>query len=88
MVLGELLELLLKEENQPTCRWVGGFMVVLSLAFCLGGGFPQGADGDAVILSKGWFREVFLVLMGGILLVGLLLLWAGLTGRTSDDDES
>lgn len=87
MGFGDLLELLLKKENRPACLWVGGFMVALTVAFWFGGGFPQGADGKGVIFSGGWFREVFIVLICVVFLLGSLLLLAGFTGRTSDDDE-
>ncbi len=88
MGLGELLELLLKKENWRACLWIGGLMLALGAAFFLGGGFPQAADEDAVILSEPWFRGIFVILMSGNSLGGLLLVSVGLAHRTSRDEES
>ena len=87
MNFGDLIEYLFKRENRVLQRWVGGFFIGLPLLFVLGGGFGQGADGHGRPFSAGWFREVFVVALSLIGLLGLLLLIASFGGRKPSDDD-
>jgi hypothetical protein len=79
--MSELLNWLLDFDNRKTCRIVGLLFIALPLIFFFSGGFTQGADGQGIIFSSGWFREVFLVIMSLVFLIGLILTLAGFTRR-------
>lgn len=74
-----ILDWLLYPDNRKTCRIVGIFFTALPLIFFFAGGFPQGADGQGIIFSSGWFREIFLVLMTIMFIMGIILTLAGFT---------
>jgi hypothetical protein len=78
--MGELLEWFLEPENRNACRIVGLFCIIIPLIFFYGG-YPQGADAQGIIFSRGWFREIFEVAMILMSMVGVLLTWAGFTRR-------
>ena len=82
--MSELLNWLLKEENKTSCRIAGIFFVILPLIFFFGGGFEQGADGKGIIFSSGWFREVFLVTISLMFLVGVILTLASFSKKESE----
>lgn len=79
--MDDLLEWLLKKENKKTCRLVGIFLVIPPVAYFFWGGFPQGVDGHGIIFSYGWFREILLVSLVLMLLLGLILIAAGFFKR-------
>ena len=79
--MGNLLEWLLKKENKKTCRLVGLFLVIPPIAYIFSGGFPQGTDGQGIIFSSGWFREILVVSLGIMSLLGFILLIAGFSKR-------
>ena len=82
--MSEVLNWLLKKENKISCRIVGIFFVTLPLIFFFGGGFKQGADGKGIIFSSGWFREVFLVIVSLMFLVGIILIIAGFSKKETE----
>ena len=75
--MGNLLDWMLKKENKKTCRFVGIVLFLLYLAFFLGGGFNKETDGHGIIFSSGWFREIFVVLLSILGLLGIILMIAG-----------
>jgi len=83
--MSELLDFLLSPNNRKICRIVGLFLTIFPLIFFFAGGFPQGADGQGIIFSSGWFREIFLVLMTLIFMMGLILTLAGFTRRKNKE---
>lgn len=83
--MGDLLDWLLKEENRKSCRIVGLFLTILPLLFFFGGGFPQGADGQGIIFSSRWFREVFIVILSLLFILGLILVVAGFSRKKKQE---
>ena len=83
--MGKLLDLLLSPNNRKICRVVGLFLTILPLIFFFAGGFPHGANGQGRIFSSGWFREVFLVLMTLIFIMGLILTLAAFTRKKNKE---
>ena len=81
--MSELLEWLLKKENKPTCRIVSLFFIALPLIFFFSGGFVQGADGEGILFSSGWFREFFLVILSMMFLLGIILGIVGFNRKTN-----
>jgi len=75
--MSELLESLLKKENKKTCRVIGLFLTLLPLLFLFGGGFGKEVDGQGIILSPGWFREAFMVVIAMMMLMGIILMIVG-----------
>ena len=82
--MSDLLNWLLKKENKTSCRILGIFCVTLPLIFFFGGGFKQSADGEGIIFSSCWFREVFLVTISLLFLVGVILIIAGFSKKESE----
>jgi len=82
--MSELLNWLLKKENKTSCRIAGIFFVTLPLIFFFGGGFKQSADGEGIIFSSGWLREVFLITISLMFLVGIILTIAGFSKKESE----
>ncbi len=85
MDFGEQFESLFKRENRALQRWLGGFLTLLGLAYIVGGGFGEPVDGDGIPLSPGWFREIFVILLSLVSLLGIVLLVAGFTKRPPSD---
>ena len=83
--MGELLEWLLKKENKKICRLVGIFFVIPPVAYFFSGGFPQGVDGNGIIFSSGWFREILVVSLVLMLFLGLILIAAGFLPRRNNE---
>ena len=79
--MGELLDWLLDTKNRKSCRIVGLFFIALPLIFFFAGGFPKGLDGQGIIFSSGWFRELFFLLIVFMFMIGLILTLAGFTRR-------
>jgi len=71
--MSELLERLLHSNNRKICRIIGLFFTTLPLIFFFAGSFSQGTDGKGIIFSSGWFREIFVVLMVLMFMMGLIL---------------
>lgn len=84
--MGNLIEWLVKKENKITCRFVGILLFLLSLTFFLGGGFNREINGHGIIFSSGWFREVFIVLLSLLGLIGLILILAGFSKRDNSKE--
>jgi hypothetical protein len=85
--MGNLLEWLLKQENKNTCRIIGIIMVLIPLAFQFGGGFAGEIEGHGIILSSGWFREIFMVMMTLMMMMGLVFIFAGFCRRKKEDND-
>lgn len=88
MGLGDLVEVLFDKKHKVLQRWLGGLFVGLPLAFVIGGGFGNSVDGGGIPLSAGWFREVFVVAMSVMALVGALFLLSGFSRRGEDKDQT
>jgi len=86
--MGDLVDILFNKKHQVLQRWLGGLFVGLPLAFVIGGGFGEPVDGGGIPLSAGWFREVFVVAMSALGLLGVLLLLAGFSRRGEDKDQT
>lgn len=87
MIMGELLEWLLKPENKNACRFLGILFVLTDLLFYLGGGF-QGATLEGPIYTIGGLRAVFMAIMCFMFIIGLILIMAGFSSRKkSENDE-
>lgn len=84
MDFGDLFE----KGNWKLCRWIGVFFVGLPAVFFFSGGFAREVDGHGVIFSGGWFREIFIVILGLMGLIGLILLLASFAWSPSEDEES
>ena len=83
--MGDLLEWLLKKENKKICRSVGIFLVIPPGAYFFSGGFPQGVDGHGMIFSSGWFREILVVSLVLMFLLGLILIAAGFSTKRNNE---
>jgi len=75
--MSNLLDWILKKENKKTCRFADSILFLLYLAFFLGGGFNREVDGHGIVFSSGWFREIFVVLLSILGLLGIILMLAG-----------
>ena len=73
-----------QKKNKKTCRIVGVFLVIPPIAYFFSGGFPQGADGHGIIFSAGWFREIVLLSLVLMLLLGLILIIAGFSDKKNE----
>ena len=82
--MSDLLNWLLKKENKKSCLVIGLLFAILPLLFFLGG-FPQCVDNHGIIFSFGWFREVFVVILTLMFLIGLILVVAGLSKRKNPE---
>jgi len=85
--MGDLLNWLLEEGNKKSCRVVGLFFTIFPLLFFFGGGFTQSIDDHSMIFSAGWFREVFLVILIFMFLIGLILVIAGFSKRKNHNKD-
>jgi len=82
----DLVDILFDKKNKVLQRWLGGLFVGIPLVFWLGGGFGEPIDGGGIPLSSGWFREVFVVAMTAIGLLGILLLLVGFSRQKKDEN--
>ena len=83
--MNELLGWLLKKNNKKTCRFVGIFLFLIWLIFFFSGGFSREVDGHGIILSSGWFREIFVVLLCIMGLLGVILILAGFSKQKGSE---
>ena len=83
--MGNLLEWFLKKDNKKTCRLVGIFLIIPPIAYFFSGGFPQGVDGHGIVLSAGWFREILLVSLVLMFLLGLILVVVGFSNQRNNE---
>lgn len=86
-VLDDWVGFLFDRKNRMHARVLGCILTGLPLAFIIGGGFGETADGGGIIFSSGWFREIFILAISLSLFVGVLLLVAGFLPRRSENDE-
>lgn len=82
--MSELLEWLLNPDNRKSCIILGLIFIFTPLIFLLSGGFSEGADGHGIIFSIGWFREIFLIIMSIMFLLGLILFLARFRKKKND----
>ena len=83
------LHSLLDRRNRRLQGWLGCILVGLPLVFFFAGGFGHSVDGDAGggLFSAGWFREVFVVCMALMLMLGVLFVGVYFTNTRHSGDE-
>ena len=86
MDFGELLDFLFRDASKQCRRGLGGLLLLMNLAYILGGGFREPLDG--VFLSPAWFRGVFVVLLAFTGFIGLLLLLSSFSKDKPDNRDS
>ncbi len=81
MSIGNLLDFILKKENKKIQYYLGFIFTIIPIAFFIGGGFNKPINGHGIILSSGWFREIFSVGIIIIFLMGIIFLLSGFSKR-------